>query len=88
MKPVRWTDHALRNLMDREIDRAAADATLAEPEHQVPNPPRRRILMHRYHDAVLEQDMLLRIVVEDLPQEMVVVTLYKTSQIHRYLKGL
>jgi len=44
--------------------------------------------MGRYHDAVLGQEMLMRVVVEDAPEEMVVVTVYKTSQIQRYLKGL
>lgn len=88
MKPIRWTDHALRSLDDREIDRANAEGVLTEPEHQISDPPGRRILMRRYHDAVLDQDMLLRVVVEDTPEEIVVVTIYKTSQIRRYLKGL
>jgi hypothetical protein len=44
--------------------------------------------MRRYHDRILDQEMLLRIVVEDAPDETVVVTVYKTSQVHRYLKGL
>jgi len=32
--------------------------------------------------------MLLRIVVEESDMETVVVTIYKTSQIERYIKGL
>ena len=44
--------------------------------------------MRRYFDALLQQEMLLRIVVEETEDETVVVTLYKTSQIDRYLKGL
>jgi hypothetical protein len=31
--------------------------------------------------------MLLRVVVEETPQELVVITVYKTSQISRYMKG-
>ncbi len=88
MKVIRWTEHALRNLTDREIDRAVVESVLAEPEQELLDPPGRRVLMRRYHDAVLDQEMLLRVVVEDMPQEMVVVTVYKTSQIQRYLKGL
>lgn len=86
MKPVRWTKHALQNLRDREIDRALAEATIAEPEQQSPDPPLRLILMRRYHDAVINQFMLLRVVIEETDQEVVVITLYKTSQVRRYLK--
>jgi len=44
--------------------------------------------MRRYFDQVLQQEMLLRIVVEDAATERVVITIYKTSQIDKYLKGL
>lgn len=87
MKPVRWTQHAMRNLVDREIDRLVADTTINEPECEVPDLPGRRILMRRYVDSILQQEMLLRVVVEDARTETVVVTVYKTSQISRYLKG-
>jgi hypothetical protein len=88
MKPVRWTGHALQNLVDREINRANAESALRAPEHETPDPPGRRILMRRYHDSVLDQVMLLRVVVEDTAEETVVVTVYKTSQVQRYLRGL
>jgi hypothetical protein len=86
--PVRWTPHALANLIDREIDRGEADKTLAAPEHVVPGQPPRMIYMRRYFDVSLQQDMLLRIITEDTMSERIVVTAYKTSQILRYLRGL
>ena len=58
------------------------------PEFTVPDQAGRRILMRRYLDDVLRRDMLLRIVVEETPIEVVVVTIYKTSQIDKYTKGL
>ena len=88
MKPVRWTPHALLNLADREIDRSIAEATLDDPQFAVPDPPDRRILMRRYFDSLLQQEMLLRIIVEEAAGERIVVTIYKTSQIARYVKGL
>lgn len=88
MKPVRWTQHALQNMADREIDHAIADAMLAHAEFDIPDPPGRRILMGRYDDLVLQSEMLLRLVVEEAADELVVVTVYKTSQVQRYLKGL
>jgi len=42
--------------------------------------------MRRYFDEILQQTMLLRVFVEEKAEEIVVVTVYKTSQINRYLK--
>ena len=86
MKPTRWTPHALNNLAEREIDREEAEKTLTNPEIIMPNQPQRLLLMRRYFDQVLQQQMLLIIVVEDTETERVVVTLFKTSQLSRYLK--
>jgi hypothetical protein len=88
MKPVRWSPHAIDNLADREIDRAAAEKTLANPEFVVPGQLPRLVLMRRYFDQVLQQEMLLRMVVEDTSTERIVITVYKTTQIAKYLKGL
>ncbi len=88
MKPVRWTMHALGNLTDREIDRVEAEITLENPDLEVPGPFQRRMLMPRYFDQRLRQEMLLRLVVEETDDERVVITVYKTSQIKKYLKGL
>lgn len=87
MKPLRCTLHALAALEDRGIDRADVEETIAEPELSALDPPRRVVLMRRYFDARLERRMLLRVVVEETPRERVVVTVYKTSQIARYMKG-
>ena len=88
MNPIQWSPHALENLAEREVDRTEAEAALHHPEFVVDDPPGRRILMRRYLDSVLRQEMLLRVVVEESADELIVVTVYKTSQIKRYLKGL
>ena len=44
--------------------------------------------MRTYFDAILKQEMLLRVIVEKTDAELIVVTVYKTSQIKRYMKGL
>ena len=87
MKPIRWTQHAVRNLTDREIDRTEADKTLATPELIAPGQPPRQVLMRRFVDRLLQQEMLLRIVVEETASERIVVTVYKTAQLSKYLKG-
>ena len=88
MKPIRWTLHTLQNLVDREIERLEADRTLAQPEFIVPGQPPRSVYMRRYFDSSLQQEMLLRVIIEETIGEIVVVSVYKTSQIDRYLKGL
>jgi hypothetical protein len=88
VKPVRWSSHAIQNLVDREIDRREADGTLDAAEFTLPDRSGRRILMRRYLDGLLQRKMLLRVVVEETTTEIVVVTLYKTSQIDKYIRGL
>ena len=77
----------MKNLADREIDRTEADKTLAEPDLVVLGQPPRQVLMRRYFDRLLQQEMLLRIVVEETASERIVVTVYKTGQLSKYLKG-
>lgn len=43
--------------------------------------------MRRFLDPNLGREMLLRVIVEDGFAERVVVTVYKTSRIYKYLGG-
>ena len=88
MKPIRWTLHAMQNLLDREIERTEVDKTLAQPEFIAPGQFPRHIHMRRYFDSLLQREMLLRVIIEETIAEIVVVSVYKTSQIERYLRGL
>lgn len=87
MKPIRFSEHAVTNPTDREIDRAEVERTLAESDAVEPGQAGRKVYMRQYHDAVLAQDMLLRVIVEETETKFVVVTVYKTSRMDRYLKG-
>jgi len=44
--------------------------------------------MRRYHDSDLGQPMLLRVIIAETDRERLVVTLYKTPQIARYLRRM
>lgn len=85
MKPVRWTPHALKNLADREIPRQEADQAFSRPEAVSPGRGSRKIYMRRYFDSRLQQQVLIRAVVEETPQELVVTTVYITSKIGKYM---
>jgi hypothetical protein len=41
--------------------------------------------MHQYFDVGLRRQVLLRAVVEETPDERAIITVYKTSQIAKYL---
>ncbi len=95
MKPFRWLPHAIDNLADREIERADAEEALFNPEAIVPGradaaPPTRSrsVYLRRYSDQVLSKEMLLCAVIEETMEEGIVVTVFKTSKIAKYLKGI
>ncbi len=83
---MRWSAHALKNLTDREIPRAEAEAALANPEMSTPGRPGRRFLMRRFFDTSLHQEMLVRVLIEEGSLEDVVVTVYKTSKIGKHMR--
>ncbi len=85
-KSTRWTSHATAKMMKREIAREEALQTLAHPEEILPGLGGRSIYQRRYNDTALGQPMLLRLVVEETAEELVVVTLYRTSKPVRYQK--
>ncbi len=64
--------------------REQAEQTLAAPDRIAPGKSPRVIYQRRYHDALLGEEMLLRLVVEETEMELVVVTVYKTSKIRKY----
>ena len=82
VKPLRGTAHALAALVDRGIDLAEVEQAISVPELSVVDSPQRAVLMRRYFDIGLRHQMLLRVVVEETPDEQAV---YKTSQIAKYL---
>ena len=87
MKPIRWSHHALKNLEDRDIDRLEAEKTLKAPDRIIPARPPREILVRRYTDLKLQQEMALCLLLEETDTERIVITLYKTSQTKKYLEG-
>ncbi|MBM3744529.1 MAG: hypothetical protein FJW34_01880 [Acidobacteria bacterium] len=86
MKPVRWTPHALDNLAAREIDPKEAQQALLHPDCTRPTHLSRTMRLRRYPDRTLNQDMLLCVVTEETIEETVVVTVFKTSPLERYLR--
>ena len=87
MKPVRWTAHAEKSLRDREIERAEAARALEAPQRRIESRGGREIRVRRYDDRVLSRAMALCVVVEERVEETVVLTVYKSSKLDKYLEG-
>jgi len=87
MKPIRWTLHATRELDRREIERAEADLAISQPDVIAPASPPRAFRQRRYFDKALQEPMLLRVLVEETDDELVVITLYRTSKFKKYEPG-
>jgi len=62
------------------------ELALSEPDIVSESYDSRKIISKRYFDKDLSQEMLLRVIVEEHSSEYVVITVYKTSQFHKYLK--
>jgi len=86
LKPLRWSAHALKNLSDREIPRAEAEKTLADPEAVSPASSSRQFSMRRYFDERFQREMLVRALVGETAEERVVITVYITSKIGKYMR--
>jgi len=87
MKPIRWSAHAWKKAAKREVQENEVEGAIARSDSIVPGQWQRRIFMRRYFDAILETEMLLRVVVEETDTELTVVTLYKTSKFAKYEGG-
>ena len=85
---IRWLDHARENLRDREVRESEVLETIDTPDFRTDGRDGRIIYMRYYPDEILGQQMLLRVIVEEHSDEILVVTIYKTSRDERYTKEL
>ena len=86
MKPIRLPPHAVDQLRDRQLRTETVELTIREPQGTSTLPFRRKALVRRYFDEELGQPMLMRVIVEENESEIVVVTVYRTSKIEKYLQ--
>lgn len=87
MKPIRWSDYATRKATKRQIDRAEAESAVQHPGAVIAARANRKFYQRRYLDRQYNQEMLMRVLIEEMESELVVVTLYRTSKVRKYLRG-
>ena len=85
MKGLRFSLHAEANLVAREIARDEVEAAIRRTDRREPSRAPREIVNRLYSDTVTGETMLLRAVIEETESEIVVITLYKTSKLKKYL---
>jgi len=88
MKEIKLTDHAVHNIIDREISIDFMYNTINNPDNKLIQGNNRYIYMKLYYDELLSEEMLLRVVIEEDIDKITVITVYKTSKIDKYLKRI
>ena len=81
---VRLSDHARRQLERRGLEEAKVLAVATDPEQTVDLERGREVRQSRVKGPGEAAPYLVRVVVEVLPEETVVVTAYRTSKIGKY----
>ena len=87
-KPVRWSLHAGEWLYRRGVDGEEARLAVIAPEFVVRADWGRQVHMRRSVDSSRGKTMLVRVILEETATELVVITVYHTSKVDKYLRGL
>ena len=87
MKPIRITDYCEGRIAARKLDHELVGQVIRAPEQIVSDRDdvNRQIYQSRFVDGK-GRAKLLRVVVEEMLDEIIAVTVYPTSQIERYWK--
>jgi len=87
MKPIRITPHAEERIVARKIDIELINRTIRQSDQIVPDEDniKRQIYQSVFSDENGKQK-LLRVVIEETEDELVVITIYATSQVKKYWK--
>ncbi|MBI5215529.1 MAG: DUF4258 domain-containing protein [Ignavibacteriae bacterium] len=81
----KFSPHAEYELGARDIDRKVVLETYENPDSKVKGKGSREIYQKVYHDPLFDKPMLCRVVIEDKAGIPYIVTVYKTSQMKKYL---
>lgn len=80
------TQHAREAAARRHIDEDLIRRVAERPRQRLPRPAGGLVLQEKFFDAKLGKTMLLRIIAHETPEELRILTVYKTSRIEKYWK--
>jgi len=84
MRRVIISDHARFEMERRQISEGMLRQVAIQPDQMVSSAKGRMTYQSRIADSVSGREMLLRVVVEERPDAVFIVTAYKTSKVEKY----
>lgn len=84
MKRVFISEHARFEMSRRRIPEEMVLATATAPHQVLPSTKGRKVYQSRITEATTRRQFLLRLVVEEKDDMILVVTAYKTSKLDKY----
>lgn len=82
---LEFSSHAIIELAQREIDKSDVELAVSEPDKIVEARLGRKVYQKIVQDKILMKPMLYRVVVEEVENTYSVITVYKTSNIKKYM---
>jgi len=80
----RFALHATWEIERRNISRDAVTDTVRTPDKECHGDRGRIVCQKTYFDTMLQKNMLLRVIVEEKDDVVLIITAYKTSKIEKY----
>lgn len=68
----------------RDIPREEVLNTIESPQQRIDSRRGRQLYQSRYFDSVEQKDMIIRAIVEPQGDDLIVISVYKTSKIEKY----
>ena len=78
------TAHAEEQLQARDISRELVLDTAENPQQRISGHENRDILQSRYFDVVEGRQMLIRLITDGTGENVIVISVYKTSKFAKY----
>jgi hypothetical protein len=83
LKKVKFTDHAKFEMKRRRVMEKIVEGIVRNPAQVIDLKEGRRICQARYFNGFEQKEMLLRIIIEEAPSEINVITAYETTKFHK-----
>lgn len=79
-----FTTHSEEQMRARNISTEEVEDTVQNPQQQLPAVRGRQVFQSQYFDFVEQKNMLMRVIVEPQDEDLVVISVYKTSKVSKY----
>lgn len=85
-KKIQLTEHAKFEIRRRRINEKLIKEIVLNPSQFSELKRGRQICQAKYFDEFVQKEMLLRVITEETPSGIKVITAYKTSKVDKYWK--